>query len=136
MEEELEKTWIDLMIEREATPKALRKETTVDFLKEHDVASSTYYRELSHKDNQEKILNICLSLAKRYTPEIMENLGERATKDNKAAELFMDYVLKLSKNLDIKTDGESLNLYSDEQRSKIAKRILENNRPESEGTPD
>ncbi len=98
------KDWITAAVEREATPKALRTDTVEDFTKKWGVPPSTYYYQVSKKENQERILEIALNSAKKHAPEVLENLGERAKKDNKAAELYLDYILKLAKNLDIKSD--------------------------------
>lgn len=106
--EERAKNWIEEMIERESTPKRLREQSTRDFCKERGIPESSYYYEVSKKEHQERILEICLNLAKRFTPDILENLGERATKDNKATELFLEYVLNKSKNIDIKSGGEKI----------------------------
>jgi alcohol dehydrogenase class IV len=103
-----EKTWIDEMIERQATPEPLREETTKEFCLKWNIPESNYYYHVAKKENQKKILELSLGLAKKYTADILENLGVRAKSDNKAAELFMDYVLQLSKNVDIKTNGESI----------------------------
>jgi len=107
--EVLKEKWVEEMIEREATVASLRKESNEDFYKKWGISKSLYYYERAKKENQEKILDICLNLAKKYTPEIMENLGIRAQNNSKDAELFMEYVLALKKNIDVTTDGEKIN---------------------------
>lgn len=104
----MEKTWIELAIEREATPKPLREQTTRDFCAEHNVPESTYYYEVNKKENQIRVEEICFSTAKKHTPEVLENLGERAKKDNKAAELFLDYVLEKKKKFDLTSDDKAI----------------------------
>lgn len=105
---ETEKNWIEIAIEREATPKPLREQTTRDFCAEYGIPESSYYYEVNKKENQIKIEDICFRLAKKYTPEVLENLGERATKDNKAAELFLDYVLEKKKKFDLTSDNKAI----------------------------
>jgi len=58
--------------------------------------------------------------------------------DNRALDSLFDRALgKAQQYIDVTTNEESLNnLYSDEQRRKIAERILRSDRPESEGTPN
>jgi len=102
------KTWIDEAIEREATPKALREETTRDFCAKRGIPESTYYYEVNKKEVEAKIQEICFRYAKKYTPDVLENLGERATKDNKAAELFLDYVLEKKKKFDLTSDDKAI----------------------------
>lgn len=102
------KDWVQLAIERESTPRSLRIETREEFLKKYEIPSSTYYYEVNKKENQEKILEISLNLAKAHTPDVLENLAKRAENNTRDAELFLDYVLKLAKNLDIKSDGKPI----------------------------
>ncbi len=106
------KDWLEAAIMRESTPSSLREGTLGDFLKSYGLSSSTYYYQIAKKENQEKILEICLNQAKKHAPDVLENLGQRAHKDNKAAELYIDYILKLASNLDIKSDGKPLPIMS------------------------
>lgn len=112
IEQEQPVDWITLAIEREATPKVLRVGTTEEFCDRHQLNSKKYYYQMSKKENQERIVEMSLNLAKKHTPEVLENLGTRAHEDNKAAELFLEYVLKLSKQLDIKSDGKPIPIIS------------------------
>lgn len=100
----VELDWIEEMIEREATPESQRGETTVEFCKQRDIPIRTYYYHAAKPDNQKKILEFSLNLAKRFTSDIMENLAIRAKSDNKAAEMFLDYVLQLSKTIGLTVD--------------------------------
>lgn len=103
------KNWIDAMIQREAIPKVLREDTVEGFCKQWEVPESTYYYQATRKENQKEILKIALSLAKKGTPEVLEKLREKAESgDTKAIEMFLNYVLELSKNLDVKSDGKQL----------------------------
>lgn len=107
MEEEQKIDWIEKMIEREATPKSLRTNTIEEFCKEYGVAISTYSWNAVKKENQKRILKVCLSLAKKGTPEVLEKLREKAEAgDMKAIDMFLNYVLELSKNLDIKVNND------------------------------
>ena len=123
MEEE-KKNWIDAMIEREATPKPLREETTRDFCTKHGIPESTYYYEVNKKENWEKIEDLCFKQAKKHTPEILENLGERGKTDNKAAEIFLEFILERKKRMDITSNNESINTITDEQAERILKRRI------------
>jgi len=111
-----EKNWMQAMIERQSIPETLREETTEEFCDKWGVKERTYYYHLAKPEIQKIILKNSLNLAKKYTPDIMENLAVRAKSDNKAAELFLEYVWKMSKNLDIKTDGQPIiNLTKEQQ---------------------
>lgn len=104
-----EKNWIDEMIEREALPKASRQETVEDFCHRWKISESTYYYQSSKSDNWKKILEISLMSAKKEAPDVLKVLGEKAKKgDMKAIDLYLDYVIQLSKNLDLKSDGKAL----------------------------
>lgn len=104
-----EKNWIDEMIEREALPKASRQETVEDFCHRWKISESTYYYQSSKSDNWKKILEISLMSAKKEVPDVLKVLGEKAKKgDMKAIDLYLDYVIQLSKNLDLKSDGKAL----------------------------
>lgn len=111
--------WIDEGIEREATPKRLRAETTVAFCKRHGIERSTYYFEMLKKENFEKIEELCFKQAKKHTANILDSLGQRAVDDNKAAEIFLEFVLERKKRLDLTTKGESINGMSYERAKAI-----------------
>jgi hypothetical protein len=101
--------WIEAMIEREAIPLAARQETVAEFCSKWDIDESTYYRNSRKDENQKKSLKIALSLVKKKAPEILEKLAEKASAgDMKATDMFLNYVLELSKNLDLKSGGQSL----------------------------
>lgn len=109
MSESTVDNWLDEAIQRESIPKVLRNDTVEEFCKKWGIADATYFYQMSKKDNWEKILEITLNTAKKATPEILEKLREKAEGgDIKAIEMFLDYVLKLAKNLDIKSDGKQL----------------------------
>ena len=105
----MENNWIQEMIEREALPKAARKETVEQFCKRHKISESTYYYQSSKTDNWKKVLEISLMSAKKEVPEILKKLTEKAKSgDNKSIEMYINYVIELSKHLDIKSDGKEL----------------------------
>lgn len=106
---EVVENWIDAMIEREAIPLAARQETVAEFCAKWNIDESTYYRNSRKDENQKKSLKIALSLVKKKAPEILEKLAEKASAgDMKATDMFLNYVLELSKNLDLKSDGKAL----------------------------
>ena len=107
--DETVKTWVEEMIEREALPKTLRTETVEDFCARHGVSVSTYYYQSSKTENWKKVLEISLMSAKKEVPDVLKVLGEKAKSgDMKAIDLYLDYVVQLSKNIDIKSGGEAL----------------------------
>jgi len=104
----MDSNWIQEMIEREALPKALRTETVEDFCTRHNISVSTYYYQSSKTDNWKKVLEISLMSAKKEVPDVLKVLGEKAKGgDMKAIDLYLDYVVQLSKNIDIKSGGEA-----------------------------
>lgn len=105
----MEKNWIKEMIELEATPRAIRQEGIGDFCKRLGVNESTYKYQRSKKENQEQILEIVLNKAKSECPEVLSVLVDKAKSgDMKAMDIYIDSILKLAKNLDIKTDGKPI----------------------------
>ena len=47
--------------------------------------------------------------AKKECPEILKVLGEKAKAgDTKAIDMYLNYIVQLAKNLDVKSDGQSL----------------------------
>jgi hypothetical protein len=107
MEEETT-NWIIEMIKREAVPLALRLETTGDFCKKYKIPESTYYYQASKPENQEKIVNSALNNAKKYAPEVLDNLGERAKNNSKDAEMYLKFILQLAEKKDITSGGLSI----------------------------
>lgn len=109
MSKEIKVNWIDEMIEREALPKSVRKETVEDFCIRHKISDSTYYYQSSKTDNWKKVLEISLMSAKREVPEVLKVLTEKSKAgDMKAIDMYLNYVIKLAKNLDVKSDGKPL----------------------------
>ena len=103
------KNWIQEMIEMEVIPKPVRTETVVDFCKRHDIAENTYYYQARKKENQDKIVELSLSVAKSSVPDILKVLVDKAKKgDMKAIDTYLDSVVKLAKNIDVKTDGKPI----------------------------
>lgn len=101
--------WIDEMIQREALPKSARQETVEDFCRKWGISETTYYNHSSREENQKKSLKIALMSVKKRAPEILEKLGDKAEAgDMKATDMYLNYVLELSKNLDMKSDGKAL----------------------------
>ena len=100
--------WVQKMIERESTPKSLRKETVEDICNQYKISQATYYNYVSKKENQKLILKNCLLLAKKGTPEIMEKLREKAEKGYmRAIDMFLKYVLELSEKFKLGEDPEN-----------------------------
>lgn len=109
MSEETKINWIDEMIQRESVPQAVREETVEKFCERHSISVGTYYYHSSKEENIKKSLELSLNTAKKEVPEVLQVLLANAKKGReKSIEMYMDYVLKLSKNLDIKSDGKPL----------------------------
>lgn len=101
--------WLEEAIKRNAIPKHARLDTVEEFCSRFNIDAKQYYYQLSKKENKEKILEIVLNIAKESSPEILEKLVEEAKKGNmKAMDLYLDMILQLSKNLDLKTAGKPI----------------------------
>jgi hypothetical protein len=110
MEENTNKSWVEEMIEREALPKTLRTETVEDFCARHGVSVSTYYYQSSKTENWKKVLEISLMSAKKEVPEVLKVLADKAKGgDAKFVDMYLNYVIQLAKQLDIKSDGKEIN---------------------------
>ncbi len=106
---EVEKNWIDEMIEREALPRSAREETVEAFCKRHNISESTYYYQSSKTDNWKRVLEISLMSAKKEVPEVLKVLADKAKGgDAKFVDMYLNYVIQLAKNLDLKSDGKEL----------------------------
>lgn len=105
---ENKENWIDKMIEREATPKQLREGTNEAFCAKYGISDALYYYHSSKPEIKAKVVEIALTNAKKYVPEVLENLGERAQSDNKAAELYMKFILQLTEKADITSGGSPI----------------------------
>ena len=105
----MEDNWLDAAIQREALPRALREETVEQFSAKWDIKPGQYYYEVSKKENWAKILEISLNRARVELPEVLESLIKNAKGGKeKSVEMYLDYIIKLAKNLDIKSDGKPL----------------------------
>lgn len=99
---ETKESWILAMIEREALPTELRTESAEEFFRKYDVPKSTYYYQASKIENQEKILELSIRTARKYTSDVLDGLGKRAILDNKAAEIYLKFILQLAEKIDHK----------------------------------
>jgi hypothetical protein len=105
----MEKNWIKEMIEMEVIPKPVRTETVANFCKRHGISERTYYYQACKEDNQEKIIKLSLNIVKSEVPEILQVLTDKAKSgDMKAIDTYLNSVVKLAKNLDIKSDGKPI----------------------------
>ena len=109
MAEEVEKNWIDEMIERESIPQTARQGTVADFCAIWGVCERTYYYQSRKPEYQKESLRIALALVKKRTPEILERLAQKAEGgDMKATDMFLNYVLELSQKIDLTSKGEKI----------------------------
>ena len=106
----ISKTWLDEAIEREALPPEAREETTQAFCKRWDLPDSNYYYHIAKEENQAKIVKLAINNARKYAPEVLDNLGERAKKDNKATEMYLKFILELAEKADITSKGEKIEI--------------------------
>lgn len=105
----MEKNWIDAMIEREAIPKSARTETVAEFCAKWGVDDRTYYYQSAKSDNWKKVLEISLMSAKKEVPEVLKVLADKAKGgDAKFVDMYLNYVIQLAKQLDIKSDGKQV----------------------------
>lgn len=108
--EEFKKDWIQDMINREATPKAERKESIAIFSKKHGISEETYYFHKKKKENKKKIIEIWLSEAVDGGNEVLQKLKDNALEGKeKSIEMYLKFILELAENLDITSGGEKLN---------------------------
>jgi hypothetical protein len=109
------KPWIEKMIDMQATPKDLREYKTIEeFCEKNKVSISNYYYHASQPKNQKRIIEKSVRYANNSTPEILEVLREKAKKgDMKAIEMHLEYITKLSKKLDITSEGKAIYLPSE-----------------------
>jgi hypothetical protein len=107
MDEE-KKNWLEEMVERQALPEEARQETTDEFCAKHGISRSTYYYQASKSENQQKILSLALANAKKYAPEVLDNLGQRAKTNSKDAEMYLKFILQLKEQMDVTSGGLSI----------------------------
>lgn len=101
--------WLTEAIELEATPKAIRTESVREFCARLNVNERTYYYQTRKPEFRAQVLELALNEAKREAPDVLRKLAERAKGgDVKAIDIYLDYILKLAKNLDLKSDGKSI----------------------------
>jgi len=102
-----EVNWIDEMILRESLPLQLRKGTNAEFCEKYGIVESNYYYHSSKPENRQKAIDISLNNAKKHTPEVLENLGERAKENNADAKLYLQFVLQLAERTETKFNFEN-----------------------------
>lgn len=106
--------WKELSLNRESIPRHLREETTKEFCKKFEVPESTYYEYVSKKESQAEIVKKSLNNVKKYIPEVLEKLGEKAVLgDMKAIEMYLEYIIKLNKKLDVTSEVKTIFLPSE-----------------------
>lgn len=101
--------WLDEAIQLLATPQRLREKTVTAFCEEHDLPPANFYYHLSKPENKKRILEITLNKAKDAAPEVLDALIEKAKAgDVRAADIYIESILQLAKQLDIKSDGKAI----------------------------
>lgn len=98
--------WLDAAIEREAIPKTSRIDTIEKFAKKWKISTETYYYQMRKPENQKKVLEICLSVAKHRTPEILQKLADNAEEGKeKSIEMYLKFILDLTEKADLTSGG-------------------------------
>jgi len=107
--------WVAKAIEYEATPKSLREpKSKMDFINSLGIPRSSYYHEISKRENKKKIVDIWLNEALNGGNEVLEKLKQNALEGKeKSIEMYLKFVLELAENLDIKSDGKSFQVIFD-----------------------
>ena len=102
-------TWVDEAVQFLSTPERLREMSITEFCAKHNVPRSSFYYEMSKPDTKKRILEVTLTTAKDKAPEVLDVLVQKAlTGDMRAMDIYVDSILQLAKNLDIKTGGQPL----------------------------
>lgn len=110
---EQKKDWTQEAIEREATPRELRKEKTVEFCKNNNIFPIQYYRFINKKENKDQIRKLVEDKAIRKLPDVVNKMIYYAEKGNsRMIEIYLNYIAKYSKNYDHKSDGQPIYLPS------------------------
>lgn len=103
------KNWLDELVERASLPQVARKESVEEWCKVRDITPQAYYYQLSKPEIQKQVLELSLNKAKNELPDILDSLIANAKKGKeKSVEMYLDYIIKLAKNLDIKSDGKPI----------------------------
>lgn len=122
--------WLEEAIAYMALPKRLREETVTDFCTRWHIERSSFYYEMRKEDNAKAVLSKALNTAKDSAPDVLDKLTEKAMAGNdKSIDQYLEFILQLAKNLDIKTDGQPLIPFSYDQAANIARRTLTDSVP-------
>lgn len=123
------KDWIKEMIIREAIPKPARTETVEDFAKRYSISDRTYYNQARNKENQKKIVELCLLIAKGALPEILQKLSDNAREGKeKSIEIYLKHIAGFTEKLDINIEPLSLSVRV--QAEKSIKEFLNEDKPD------
>ena len=107
-EEEKKEKWVKEAIQREATPKKLRKETIAQFCKRHGIDPSTYHYNMRKEENRKEVVDIWLDEALNGGNEVLEALRDKAKGgDTRAIEIYLKFVLKLKERLELSGDKDN-----------------------------
>ena len=113
------------MIEREAIPKAARKETVAEFCAERGVAESTYNYNKNKKENKRRIVQIWLNEATDGGNEVLSKLKEKAISgDTKSIEMYLKFVLELAENIELSGNLNTGLTKEDKELMKALKEML------------
>jgi hypothetical protein len=119
-DEEKAEMW-DAIADELSSPKNYRRSNKeiYDF---YQIPESTFYWKTTEEEFLKKIVKKALLKAKKSFPDILDKLEKLALSGKeKSIEMYLEYIVELSKKMDITTKGESINDLGYER----AKRIIE-----------
>ena len=125
-DEQRKEMW-DIVAKELAQPQSLRKKH-VELQREWGIPESTFYWATSKKEFNQRIVEIALTEAKRWIPELIEVLKDKAIvdKSEKSIEMALKYIAETKDRLDVTTKDEKLpkdiSQLSDEQLQELIKK--------------
>lgn len=125
-DEEKKQMWEEIA-EVHALPKSQRPSHR-ELYEKYGIPESTYYWTTSKREFKEKVVEICLTEAKTWVPELLEVLKEKAIvdKSEKSIEMALKYVGEVADRFDHTSKGEKIDgfVLTPEQRKRIAEEEL------------
>lgn len=107
-DEQRKEMW-DIVAKELAQPISLRKKHT-QIIAEWDIPESTFYWITSKKDFNQRIVEIALNEAKRWIPELIDVLKDKALvdKSEKSIEMALKYIAETKDRLDLTSKEEKI----------------------------
>lgn len=104
----------------------------MDLIREWEIPESSFYWTTSKKEFNQRIVEIALTEAKRWIPELIEVLKDKAIVDRseKSIEMALKYIAETKDRLDVTTKDEKLpkdmSQLSDEQLQELIQKYEKN----------